>query len=76
MCSEFARANPRLPVIGLPEGDWVRVSGSAAELGGPHPGVWFEGETPPRPVPPGTALKVAASNAADEENPGETRPSR
>jgi dipeptidase E len=73
---EFARVNPRLPVLGLPEGDWLRVSGPAIELGGPHPGVWFEGETAPRSVAPGTALKVAASNAAYEENPTETRPAR
>ena len=73
---EFARVNPRLPVLGLPEGDWLRVSGPAIELGGPHPAVWFEGEAAPRPVPPGPALKVAASNAAYEENPSETRPSR
>jgi dipeptidase E len=74
--TEFARVNPRLPVLGLPEGDWLRVSGSKIELGGPHPGAWFEGETPPRPVLPGTPLKVAASNAAYEENPSENRPSR
>jgi dipeptidase E len=41
---EFAHANPALPVIGLPEGDWLRVSGESSELGGPHPAVWFEGE--------------------------------
>jgi dipeptidase E len=33
--------NPGLPVIGLPEGDWLRVSGSLIELRGPHPAVWF-----------------------------------
>lgn len=39
---EFAHANPGLPVIGLPEGDWLRVSGESMALGGPHPAVWFE----------------------------------
>jgi dipeptidase E len=39
---EFALANPQLPVIGLPEGDWLRVSGESMALGGPHPAVWFE----------------------------------
>jgi dipeptidase E len=73
--TEFARANPRLPVLGLPEGDWLRVSGPTIELGGAHSAVWFEGGTPTRPVFPGTALKVAASNAAYEENPDENRPS-
>ena len=71
---EFARLNPRLPVIGLPEGDWLRVAGSSAELGGPHPGMWFEGSTPPRSLQPGTRLDFAASNAAYEENPSENRP--
>ena len=74
--TEFARVNPRLPVLGLPEGDWLRVSGATVELGGPHAAVWFEGQTPSRPVLPGTALKLAASNAAYEEIPTETRPGR
>jgi dipeptidase E len=38
---EFAHANPGLPVLGLPEGDWLRVSGRSMTLGGPHPAVWF-----------------------------------
>ena len=40
--AEFARVNPTVPVIGLPEGDWLRVSGPSARLGGPHPAAWFE----------------------------------
>jgi dipeptidase E len=48
--AEFARVNPDLPVIGLPEGNWLRVSGSSIELGGPHPAVWFESGKPPRSV--------------------------
>ena len=71
--AEFARVNPRLPVLGLPEGGWLRVSGAAIELGGPQPGVWFEGETSPRPVLPGTALKLAPSNAAYEETSSQNR---
>jgi dipeptidase E len=51
--AEFARVNPGLPVIGLPEGDWLRVSGSLIELRGPHPAVWFEGEKPPAQLAPG-----------------------
>jgi dipeptidase E len=39
---EFVLANPGLPVIGLPEGDWLRVSGESTVLGGPHAAVWFE----------------------------------
>jgi dipeptidase E len=51
--AEFARVNPGLPVIGLPEGDWLRVSGSLIELRGPHPAVWFEGAKPPAQLDPG-----------------------
>jgi dipeptidase E len=50
---EFARVNPRLPVLGLPEGDWLRVSGSTVELHGPHPAVWFSGAASPTQVGPG-----------------------
>ena len=35
--AEFARVNPKLPVIALLEGAWLRVSGSSIELRGPHP---------------------------------------
>ena len=42
--AEFARVNPDLPVLGLPEGDWLRVSGRRATLGGPHPAIWFHGK--------------------------------
>ena len=51
--SEFARANPDLPVVGLPEGDWLRVSGSSVELCGPYPAAWFHGERSPMRLVPG-----------------------
>ena len=44
---EFAHANPDLPVIGLPEGDWIRVAGKSIELRGPHRAMWFAGARPP-----------------------------
>ncbi len=50
--AEFARVNPDLPVLGLPEGDWLRVSGAHAELDGVHEAVWFAGEAAPRPIRP------------------------
>ncbi len=50
---EFARVNPQLPVLGLPEGDWLRVSGSSIELRGAHPAAWFAGDAPPQRVNPG-----------------------
>ena len=42
--AEFARVNPELPVLALPEGDWLRVSGESLELRGPHEAIWFHGE--------------------------------
>jgi dipeptidase E len=51
--AEFARVNPAVPVLALPEGDWVRRSGRALELGGPHAAVLFHGENPPARVQPG-----------------------
>lgn len=50
---EFARVNPRLPVLGLPEGDWLRVSHSTIRLCGPHRAMAFAGEQAPRAVEPG-----------------------
>jgi dipeptidase E len=42
--AEFARVNPDLPVLGLPEGDWLRVSGDRVAFGGPHAAIWFQGK--------------------------------
>jgi dipeptidase E len=39
--AEYALANPDVPVVGLPEGDWLRVSGATVELRGPHPAAIF-----------------------------------
>jgi dipeptidase E len=51
--AEFARVNPKLPVLALPEGAWLRVADSTVELRGPHPAVLFAGESPPRTLQPG-----------------------
>jgi dipeptidase E len=51
--AEFAQVNPDLPVVGLPEGDWLRVSGGALELRGPHPAVLFSGTAAPAALRPG-----------------------
>jgi dipeptidase E len=51
--AEFARVNPKLPVLALPEGDWLRVSNSTVELGGAYPAMLFAGEQAPRKILPG-----------------------
>jgi dipeptidase E len=62
---EFVHANPGLPVLGLPEGDWLRN----LELCGPHPAVWFEKGKDPATVRAGTWRAPVASNGAYETNP-------
>jgi dipeptidase E len=39
--AEFVALNPTVPVFGLPEGNWLRVRGSAITLHGPFTGKWF-----------------------------------
>jgi dipeptidase E len=51
--AEFTRVNPSMPVLGLPEGNWVRVEGNACTLHGPHPSVWFYGSAEPRTLSQG-----------------------
>jgi dipeptidase E len=57
--AEFARANPALPAIALPEGDWLRMSGGALELGGRHAAVIFAAGRPPQRVEPGNLAGTA-----------------
>ncbi|MNN74389.1 Peptidase E [compost metagenome] len=42
--AEFTVLQPRMPVLGLPEGNWVRVSGDRMEMGGAHGARWFLGQ--------------------------------
>jgi dipeptidase E len=51
--AEFTRLWPAMPVLGLPEGDWVRVHDAEHLLEGPHPAWWFSGADAPRELPPG-----------------------
>ncbi len=46
--AEFTRLWPGVPVVGLPEGNWLRVQGDAHVLCGPHPSWWFQGGDAPR----------------------------
>ncbi|MFC4273913.1 dipeptidase PepE [Achromobacter aloeverae] len=41
--AEFLAVRPEMKVIGLPEGDWLRVRGKQVQLGGPHPARVFQG---------------------------------
>ena len=78
--TEYARANPQLPVLGLPEGDWLQVSGESVELHGACPAKWFEAEKAPSELRPiasydaGTWRSVTSSNAAyEDKSHGSTR---
>jgi dipeptidase E len=55
--AEFLAVNPKAQVLGLPEGDWVRVNGGALTLVGPKPALWLRAGQPPMsltagPLPP------------------------
>lgn len=41
--AEFTTLSPDTPVLGLPEGDWVRVRDAACTLHGEHAARWFLG---------------------------------
>lgn len=51
--AEFLTANPAMPVLALPEGDWLRVSGASMTLGGSWPALWMRHGHDPLPLPPG-----------------------
>jgi dipeptidase E len=61
--AEFARVNPVVPVIALPEGDWLRVSGRSIELRGPHAAVCFHGQIPPARLTAGKLPPIFGDNA-------------
>jgi len=42
--AEFTALAPETPVLGLPEGNWLRVSGGRQALHGPHAARWFLGD--------------------------------
>jgi dipeptidase E len=57
--AEFTRLQPEMPVLGLPEGNWVEAAHENFVLGGPHPSWWFKGDLPPRELQAG-ALPLRA----------------
>ena len=58
--AEFVAVNPTVPVLGLPEGDWLRVRGEAITLHGPFAATWFRA---------GRLAEAVESNAVVEHQP-------
>lgn len=56
--AEFLAANPQATVVGLPEGDWLRVSGTRTQLGGPFPARLFQGGREAAQISPEAVLAV------------------
>jgi dipeptidase E len=52
--AEYVAANPSMRVIGLPEGDWLRVTGTEVHLEGEHEALVFSEAHEPQGVAPGT----------------------
>lgn len=61
---EFVAANPRMPVLGLPEATALQVEGERVTLLGSKPAKLFLGGQEPKDMPPGE-LKVAALMGGD-----------
>jgi len=51
--TEFVTASPEVPVLGLPEGDWLTVEGAVVTLCGPTDALWIRPGRPVTAVPPG-----------------------
>ncbi len=62
--AEYLLVNPDRTVIGLPEGDWLRVTGSATVLCGPVCAPVFRAGRPTTVLLPGQALGSEAENDA------------
>jgi dipeptidase E len=62
--AEYLKANPQRTVVGLPEGDWLRVTNDAAVLGGPHAAPVFRAGQPTAMLLPGRPLGSEAENPA------------
>jgi dipeptidase E len=54
--AEYLVAHPEAMVIGLPEGDWLRVTDGGTTLGGPYPALLFRAGHEPVELPPGPVL--------------------
>ena len=72
--AEFLAVNPAVEVLGLPEGDWVRVREGSLMLAGPKPALWFRSGHAPLPVEPGPLPAAFTLRFADtnEARPGDS----
>jgi dipeptidase E len=62
--AEYLKINPQRTVVGLPEGDWLRVTNGTAVLGGPHAAPVFRAGQPTAMLIPGQALGSETENPA------------
>ena len=60
--AEYLHVNPHKTVVGLPEGEWLRVTGGAAVLGGPLAAPVFRAGRPTAMLLPGHALGSETEN--------------
>jgi dipeptidase E len=62
--AEYLQLNPDRTVVGLPEGDWLRVTDTCAVLGGSHAAPVFRAGRPTAMLVPGQALGSETENPA------------
>jgi dipeptidase E len=55
--AEFLMVNPSVPVVGLPEGTWLRVTAQSSELAGGEAVLFRHGQDP-QPLRPGRPLPL------------------
>ena len=63
--AEYLVANPGQQVLGLPEGDWLRVDGSQVRLLGPWPAQLFRAGQKPQPVESPSLFSLGFSELGD-----------
>ncbi|MCS6997237.1 MAG: dipeptidase PepE [Casimicrobiaceae bacterium] len=56
---EFLHLHPGIPVIGLPEGDWLEVLGDSLTVRGSFPARWFRAGAPTKLLEPGSPVPAA-----------------
>lgn len=63
--AEFLRLRPGLPVLGLPEGNWLTVDGAGPVLHGPHASWWFRAGAEPQELGAGPIPAAHGRNAQE-----------